>query len=144
MHNYEVISCTQCATMYLASSWTRQMELLNNLKVYTNSKLGLWMTVNFYAYVLITYFSLAQPPTMYLTSCRALLKELSHSDLQSVIIPAVHKSLLRNPEAVLTALAALAAGTALDLSPYLAELAKLLQGQYVFSYPGICQIWNSC
>ena len=70
-----------------------------------------------------------QPPALYVSSCNTLLKELTHSDLQSTVMPAVHKSLLRNPEAVLSALAGLAAGSALDLSPYLSELAKLLQGQ---------------
>ncbi|KAF2363096.1 HEAT repeat [Trinorchestia longiramus] len=68
-----------------------------------------------------------QPPSLYVHSCSVLLRELTHADLQSTVMPAVHKSLLRNPEAVLSSLAGLATHCNLDLSQYLAELAKLLQ-----------------
>ncbi|XP_047737876.1 eIF-2-alpha kinase activator GCN1 isoform X2 [Hyalella azteca] len=79
------------------------------------------------AYIKLFFQTKVKPPSLYLSSCSAFINELSHEDLQSTVVPAVHKSLLRNPEAVLTALAGLASSSVLDLSQYLAELAKLLQ-----------------
>ncbi|ROT65240.1 Translational activator GCN1 [Penaeus vannamei] len=67
-----------------------------------------------------------KPRPFVLDQTRPLLRQLSHEDFKELILPALKKSLLRNPEVILEAVARLCSGLNLDLSQYVEELSKLL------------------
>ncbi|XP_037791429.1 eIF-2-alpha kinase activator GCN1-like [Penaeus monodon] len=67
-----------------------------------------------------------KPRPFILDQTRPLLRQLSHDDFKELILPALKKSLLRNPEVILEAVARLCSGLNLDLSQYVEELSKLL------------------
>lgn len=70
-----------------------------------------------------------QAGPLQLVGCRVLLQEVSHEELGTLLLPVVHKALLRTPEIVLISLEHLAKGLSIDPSQYLGDLAKLLQGK---------------
>lgn len=75
------------------------------------------------------YYS-PQPRPFILDQTRPLLRQLSHDDFKELILPALKKSLLRNPEVILEAVARLCSGLNLDLSQYVEELSKLLASKF--------------
>lgn len=55
-----------------------------------------------------------------------LLRQLNHQEFSESVLPAAKKSLLRNPEVILKAVAYLCSGLNLDLSKYLEDIIKTL------------------
>ncbi|KAG0719257.1 eIF-2-alpha kinase activator GCN1 [Chionoecetes opilio] len=55
-----------------------------------------------------------------------LLRQLNHQEFSDIVLPVAKKSLLRNPEVTLKAVAYLCSGLNLDLSKYLEDIIKTL------------------
>jgi hypothetical protein len=56
-------------------------------------------------------------------SLSPLLKLVTHSELKELLLPAMTKSMLRNPEIVMEAIANILAGLSVDLSQYAQEVS---------------------
>ena len=67
-----------------------------------------------------------RPADWLVCQCSPLLRSLSHEEVRSTLLPAMNRSLLRNPEVVLGSLAGILFSLTLDLSPYVADLTKPL------------------
>lgn len=78
------------------------------------------------AYVKHVLQSKHKPWPFVLEHSRALLRQLTHQEFSDIVLPAAKKSLLRNPEVTLQAVAYLCSGLNLDLSKYVADLTKTL------------------
>lgn len=70
--------------------------------------------------------SKARPPPNVLEACRALLRHASHDDFGQLLLPALQKALLRNPENLMESVSCVLQGVTLELSPYAEDLGKCL------------------
>lgn len=61
--------------------------------------------------------------------CYPFLKKLNHDNFKSSLLPALQKSMLRNPEVILEAVGLIISGLNLDLSPYAMDLGNSLIGK---------------
>ena len=63
-----------------------------------------------------------------------MLKQVTHDEFSSTILPSAQKSLLRNPEVILLAVAHLCAGVNLDLSKYAGDITKTVASKFKFGF----------
>ncbi|KAG7170707.1 eIF-2-alpha kinase activator GCN1-like 1 [Homarus americanus] len=70
--------------------------------------------------------AVCQPWPFILEHTRPLLRQLTHQEFSDMVLPAAKKSLLRNPEVTLQAVAYLCSGLNLDLSKYVVDITKTL------------------
>lgn len=71
-----------------------------------------------------------QPWQFVLEQTYPLLRQLNHQEFSESVLPAAKKSLLRNPEVILKAVAYLCSGLNLDLSKYLEDIIKTLASKF--------------
>lgn len=77
-------------------------------------------------------------PVYIAVACRPVLLLASHDDFSNVLLPALQKAMLRNPELILYVLGKLLANVSLDLSKYSFNLGKTIAG---LSYTTILFRW---
>uniref|UniRef100_A0A2R5LKZ7 Putative translational activator gcn1 pediculus us corporis translational activator gcn1 n=1 Tax=Ornithodoros turicata TaxID=34597 RepID=A0A2R5LKZ7_9ACAR len=70
--------------------------------------------------------SKARPPPQVLEACRALLRHASHDDFGQLLLPAMQKALLRNPEHQMGSVSCILQGVTLELSRYAVDIGKSL------------------
>lgn len=68
------------------------------------------------------------PPVV--EACYPLLKLVTHDEFKSTLLPALQKSMLRNPEVILECVGVVIKGMNLDLSQYAMDLGKSLTCKY--------------
>lgn len=97
--------------------------LLNNKITPPSEKLKQVLTESYVKNVLQ---SKIKPRVYVLEQCKPLLHGLSHEEFSSMVLPSAQKSILRNPEVVLQAVAHLCSGLNLDLSKYVTDFSKAI------------------
>ncbi|RMX46865.1 hypothetical protein pdam_00022068, partial [Pocillopora damicornis] len=80
-------------------------------------------------YVKAVINSKTRPSHHVLVNIPPLLSHVTHDDFSSLILPALQKSLLRNPEVVLESAAYLISSVSIDLSKYALDICKNTVGQ---------------
>ncbi|RWS09505.1 Translational activator GCN1-like protein [Dinothrombium tinctorium] len=60
---------------------------------------------------------------------RFAIKQITHEEFKEKVLPAIHRSVLRNPEVVLEFIPTLIGNLSLDLSPYAFEIGKMFATQ---------------
>jgi hypothetical protein len=70
-------------------------------------------------------------PEYVVGSCRPLLVLLSHAEFSELVLPALQKALLRNPELALKTVANVLANLSLDLSQYAINIGKTIASKYL-------------
>ncbi|KAJ1530782.1 hypothetical protein ONE63_005633 [Megalurothrips usitatus] len=68
----------------------------------------------------------AKPSSYVVDESRALLRQLSHDEFKSQLLPAVQKAMLRNPEIILECVGHIISALSLDLSQYAVDIGKSL------------------
>lgn len=53
------------------------------------------------------------------------MRSVTHAELKDLLLPAMTKSMLRNPEVVMASIANIVAGLSIDLSQYAQEVTRL-------------------
>lgn len=75
-------------------------------------------------------------PSIYIVDeCRPLLRQLTHDEFKSQLLPAIQKAMLRNPEIILECVGHIISGLSLDLSQYASDIGKSLAGKYFSAAP---------
>ncbi|XP_074643687.1 stalled ribosome sensor GCN1-like [Tubulanus polymorphus] len=80
----------------------------------------------------------SKPQNHILANCKHLLRHLNHDDFKKIILPAVQKAMLRNPEIVVESLQSLISSVSIDLSQYSLEIGKNLATQVHAKDEGVC------
>ncbi|XP_029194337.2 eIF-2-alpha kinase activator GCN1-like [Acropora millepora] len=80
-------------------------------------------------YLKVVISSKTRPPSHLLVHIGPLLSYVTHNDFGNLILPAVTKALLRNPEIVLESTAYLISSVSIDLSKYALDICKTIIGQ---------------
>ena len=80
-----------------------------------------------------------KPAVYVVDECRALLRQLTHDEFKNQLLPAVQKSMLRNPEIILECVAHIVSAVSLDLSQYAADIGKSLAGK-IDPFLILCQV----
>ena len=65
-----------------------------------------------------------KPDVYFVEQCKPFLKLIKHEDFKGLLLPALLKAMLRNPEIILESVGRVLASVSIDLSPYAADLAK--------------------
>lgn len=76
------------------------------------------------SFIKITISTKVKPDSYLVEHCRPLLKILTHEDFKGVLLPALLRAILRNPEIILASVGHILGAVSLDLSAYAAELGK--------------------
>lgn len=76
------------------------------------------------SFIKITISTKVKPDSYLVENCKPLLKILSHEDFKGVLLPALLRAILRNPEIIMASVGHILSSVSLDLSSYAAELGK--------------------
>lgn len=68
----------------------------------------------------------AKPNCNYITSCKILIESMTQDDVKTVLLPAMQRSMLRNPEIVLEGVGYIVRELTVDISESTVELGKVL------------------
>ena len=76
------------------------------------------------SFIKIAVSTKIKPDSYLVEHCKPLLKILSHEDFKGVLLPALLRAILRNPEIIMASVGHILGSVSLDLSLYAAELGK--------------------
>lgn len=79
-----------------------------------------------------------KPSSHIIESCNALVRQITHEEFQSFVLPSIQKALLRNPEIIFETVSSILISVSLDLSKYSLELGKSL-GAHLHSKEDKCR-----
>ncbi|GIY00789.1 eIF-2-alpha kinase activator GCN1 [Caerostris extrusa] len=82
--------------------------------------------------------SKTKPLPHVLETCSSLLRQITHNEFKTFILPALQKVLLRNPEIIFETVYTLISGVSLDLSQYALDLGKSI-GTHLHSKEDQCR-----
>ncbi|XP_076367337.1 lethal (3) 80Fj isoform X2 [Tachypleus tridentatus] len=82
--------------------------------------------------------SKTKPSLFALEHSRYLLRQVSHDDFKELLLPALQKAMLRNPEVILQTVGHVLSGVTLDLSQYAMEIGKIL-ATHLHSKEDLCR-----
>ncbi|KAF8792212.1 eIF-2-alpha kinase activator GCN1 like protein [Argiope bruennichi] len=82
--------------------------------------------------------SKAKPLPHVLESCSSLLRQITHNEFKTSVLPSIQKVLLRNPEIIFETVNSIITGVSLDLSQYALDLGKSL-GAHLHSKEDQCR-----
>lgn len=78
---------------------------------------------------------------MLIEGCRDFLVEVTSDDFKIAILPALQKSMLRNPEIIIEAIGYVIMNMECDLNPFAVDITKnligMLQFLFVFIFKGL-------
>ncbi|KAK5645448.1 hypothetical protein RI129_006748 [Pyrocoelia pectoralis] len=66
----------------------------------------------------------AKPLNTTIEACYPLLKKVNHNQFKSVLLPALQKAMLRNPEIIIECVGLIVGGVTIDLSQYALDIGK--------------------
>ncbi|XP_067121067.1 stalled ribosome sensor GCN1 [Centruroides vittatus] len=89
-------------------------------------------------FVKVMLGSKVKPPPYVLENCQPILRQVTHEIFQQTFLPALQKSMLRNPEIILETVGFILTGVSLDLSQYAVDVGKSL-GTHLYSKDDICR-----
>lgn len=64
-------------------------------------------------------------------ACYPLLKNVNHNQFKTSLLPALQKSMLRNPEIIIECVGLVISGMSIDLSQYALDIGKTLISKYL-------------
>ncbi|XP_042907743.1 stalled ribosome sensor GCN1 [Parasteatoda tepidariorum] len=79
-----------------------------------------------------------KPQLHILESCSSLLRQVTHDDFKSILLPSLQKALLRNPEIIFETVCKILSSVSLDLSQYALDIGKSL-GVHLHSKEDQCR-----
>ncbi|GBM59452.1 eIF-2-alpha kinase activator GCN1 [Araneus ventricosus] len=82
--------------------------------------------------------SKTKPLPHVLESCSSLLRQITHNEFKTSVLPSIQKVLLRNPEIIFETVNSIITGVSLDLSQYALDLGKSL-GAHLHSKEDQCR-----
>lgn len=88
-----------------------------------------WKGVLLETFIKVAVSVKIKPAVYIVDESRALLKQLTHDEFKSQLLPAVQKAMLRNPEVILECVGHIVSALSLDLSQYAADIGKSLAGK---------------
>ncbi|KAI0222670.1 eIF-2-alpha kinase activator GCN1 [Lamellibrachia satsuma] len=80
-------------------------------------------------YVKLVVVSRTKPALHLLVSCRELVRYVTRDEFKEILLPAIDRAMLRNPEIILRVVSELLAGLTVDVSPYAVDIGKHLATQ---------------
>lgn len=63
-------------------------------------------------------------------ACYPLLKKITHEQFKGLLLPALQKAMLRNPEIIIECVGLVLSGISLDLSQYAGDVGKSLISKF--------------
>ncbi|XP_054719248.1 eIF-2-alpha kinase activator GCN1-like [Uloborus diversus] len=82
--------------------------------------------------------SKTKPPAHILESCSGYLRQITHDEFKSTILPSIQKALLRNPEVIFETVSNIVSNVSLDLSQYALEIGRSI-GAHLHSKEDQCR-----
>lgn len=70
-----------------------------------------------------------KPTNTVVEACYPLIKTVNHDQFKTILLPALQKAMLRNPEIIIECVGFVISGVNLDLSPYASDIGKSLIGK---------------
>lgn len=99
--------------------------ILENVRGSNNAELLSAMTKSILdSFIKLTISTKVKPHNYVVELCTPLLKHLTHEEFKGLLLPAVLKAMLRNPEIILCSVGKVLSILSLDLSPYSSDLGK--------------------
>ena len=77
-------------------------------------------------FIKVVITSKAETPIYIIEEARPLLVRVAHDKFQTLLLPAIQRAILRNPEVILRCVGPILSGLSLDLSQYCLDIGKSL------------------